>query len=165
MSYGLDIGTLVAHMKAQLASLESMDRILDSQEDAVRNSDTDAVIRSVSQLKGELVQRVQLEQQRDMLTRQWAGELGCSPEEITVSRISEMHAAAKPQLEDLSDRLHRMALQVQTKQEFCKNLMRSELKFVSHLVDALYPGQNSGTYQPGENLPRPKAAMSLDVRG
>jgi len=165
MNYILDIDSLVAHMQEQLSSLQSMNKILDRQEEAVKDGDTELVLQTVSQLKGELVERVRLEERRERFMAQWAGELGCSPEEVTVSRISSLDPQRKEQLESLSQQLHQVALQVQTKQEYCKVLMRSELKFVSHLVDALYPGHTSGAYTPGDNLPQVRPALSLDVRG
>jgi hypothetical protein len=161
----LDMDSLIAHMQEQVNSLHHMEEILDRQEAAVRIGDADAVLTSVSQIRDELIRRVQLEEARERMVIEWARELGCTPEEVTVSRLAQNDPSRSKSLQDLSDQLHKLATTVQAKQEYCRALLRSELQFVSHLVDAMYPGRNSGAYTPGSQLPAATPALSLDVRG
>lgn len=165
MNQVLDIDLLVAHMQEQVNSLEHMTQILDRQEEAVRAGDADAVLASVAQIRDELVRRVQLEETRERLIMQWAKELGCTPEEVTVSKLSLSDPSRSTSLQSLSGQLHELAIEVQAKQEYCRALLRSELQFVSHLVDAMYPGRNSGAYQPGSQMPQSTPALSLDIQG
>jgi len=165
MNYVLDLDTLIAHMQEQIASLKNMNSVLDNQEDAVRRNDVDRVLETISQLQGELVERVRLEGSREHLMTQWAGELGCTPEEVTVSKLVHLDPIRGDKLKALSLELHQAATEVQAKQQYCKALLHSELRFISHLVDALYPGRNAGTYSPGDSTPQMQPAMSLDVRG
>ena len=165
MNKVLDMDTLVNHMQQQVDSLRRMEQILDQQETAVRAGDTEAVLSTVSLIRDELMKRVELEQSRELIIEQWAKDLGCSTDEVTVSRLAASDSSRAPMLQSLSDQLHELAITVQAKQEYCRALLRSELQFVSHLVDAMYPGRNSGTYKPGSQVPSAAPALSLDVRG
>lgn len=161
----LTVDRALAHMQAQLGSLRAMSDILEEQEQAVRSGRGDLVLESVARLRGELVERVRLEEERDLLIRQWADQLGCAPEQVTASRLAEIDPARGPELQSLSDQLHDEALRVQAQQQHTQALMRAELRFVSHLVDALYPGRQSGAYQPGNPAPTTPGPTSVELRG
>ena len=160
----VDIRPAVDHLKAQLGSLLRMRDLLLEQQEAVENSDATKVLQAVALLKAELANRVSLEETRERLLAEWAEELDCLPGEISAAQLADLDPACGPEIRSLSRQVHEEALTVQSLHSYVQALLRSELNFVSCLVDALYPNQQTGVYAADGSSDERTFPRSLDVR-
>lgn len=160
-----DTKQVVNHLDAQLNSLLKMRDVLDEQDDAVEASDAERVLAAVGELRVQLAERVQLESDREKLINAWARKLQCLPEEVTASRLAEADPQNGPRIQELSRMIHTEALRVQSMHAQVQARLRSELSFVSCLVDALYPAQTPGGYSPaGQTAPVTSIPSTVDVK-
>lgn len=156
---------VLAHLDAQLNSLLSLRDLLAEQDDAVEAADAERVIEAVGELRVQLAGRVQLESERERLVNQWARQLGCLPDEVSASKLAELDPANGEEIRSLSRQIHTEALRVQSMHAQVQERLRSELSFVSCLVDALYPSANPGGYDPaGKVSDTPSIPSTLDVK-
>ena len=155
---------VIIHLQAQLASLLGLRDVMAEQDDAVEASDPQRVLDAVAELRVQLAGRVQIETEREQLLGKWSALLDCLPEEISAGRLAELDPANGSEIRKLSADIHTEALRVQSMHAQVQERLRSELNFVSCLVDALYPPTNAGGYSVSGPA-QPKVPMALDVRG
>lgn len=160
----IDAAQVVNHLEAQLKSLLRLKDILLEQDDAVASEDAQRVLDSVGELRVHLAERVELESQRERLLNSWARDLNCLPEEVSARKIAEQDELHGDRIRSLSEEVHREAIRVQSMHSQVQTRLRSELSFVSCLVDALYPKTDPGSYSPHQTSKTPTPLRTLDVK-
>ena len=160
----IDGSQVLNHLEEQLQSLHSLKDLLEEQDEAVSAEDPQRVLEAVGQLRVQLAARVDLESRREAMLQKWADSLGCLPEEVSASSLAEQDPVNGKRIRSMSAEIHQEAIKVQSLHNLVQSRLRSELSFVSCLVDALYPKNDAGSYSPHKTTKTPTLPRTLDVK-
>ncbi len=131
-------GQVLAHLDAQIASVERLLEIVLQQGAAIRTRDVHAVVRLAGLLYAELTRREEIECERSLLLERAAAQLQIKPGVVTVTHLlalmdlasGRLLTARSAQLRGLLDELRR--------EHSCNRaIMQIELSFLDHLMQSL----------------------------
>jgi hypothetical protein len=86
---------IVEHLERQLQSTRRLLQAVLAQTDAIRAQDVEGVLARLADVQAEMVKRVQLERERDVITQQAGVLLGCAPDAVTLDALLELVPAAE----------------------------------------------------------------------
>lgn len=136
---------LVTHLDRQVRSTRRLLGIVLSQASAIRERDVETVLSKLAELQGEMVQRAQLEQERDGLMKRSAALLRIDPAEVDIDALVTLETPGDAVVaRDLSTELKGLLSETARVHDRNRVLIRQELSFLDHLMRML-----SGTMRTG----------------
>ncbi|HEY1450404.1 MAG TPA: hypothetical protein VGF47_05575, partial [Solirubrobacteraceae bacterium] len=81
---------VLAHLHAQIASVQRLLEMVLEQGAAIRSREVHEVVRLAGLLHGELVRREQIERERAVLLQSAGARLGVEPGHVTVTRLTAL---------------------------------------------------------------------------
>lgn len=145
---------VLAHLDAQITSVEHLYEIVLKQGAAIRARDVHTVVQLAGLLHGEIARREQIESERTRLLERAGTQLGIPPELVTVTRLITLmdHESGRLTIE-LSARLRGLLDELRREHACNRAIMQIELSFLDHLMQALaLDGQTQG-YDPRGSAP------------
>ncbi len=129
---------VLAHLDAQIASVQRLLEIVLEQGAAIRARDVHAVVRFAGLLHGELARRQQIEATRSQLLERAGMLLGIPAQAVTLTRLSVLLDPARAQLAAERSAQLRGLLEELRREHACNRaLMQIELSFLDHLMQSL----------------------------
>jgi hypothetical protein len=129
---------VLAHLHAQIASVQRLLEIVLEQGAAIRSREVHEVVRLAGLLHGELVRREQIERERAVLLQSAGARLGVEPGQVTVTRLTAlMDPAAALAVSERSARLQGLLDELRSVHACNRAVMRIELSFLDHLMQSL----------------------------
>ena len=129
---------VLAHLDAQIASVQRLLEIVLEQGAAIRARDVHAVVRFAGLLHGELARRAQIEATRSRLLERAGALLGIPAQAVTLTRLSVLLDPARAQLAAERSAQLRGLLEELRREHACNRaLMQIELSFLDHLMQSL----------------------------
>jgi hypothetical protein len=129
---------VLAHLDAQIASVQRLLEIVLEQGAAIRARDVHTVVRFAGLLHGELARRSQIEATRSLLLERAGALLGIPAQAVTLSRLSVLLDPARAQLAAERSAQLRGLLEELRREHACNRaLMQIELSFLDHLMQSL----------------------------
>jgi hypothetical protein len=156
---------IVEHLERQLASTRRLLQVVLAQTDAIRAQDVEGVLARLADVQAEMVKRVQLERERDVIMQHAGTLLGCVPEAVTLPALLELlpggdarrAAEMSAELRGLLGELSRVHAQNRL-------LIRQELSFLDHLMRVLSGTPQCGYTPVGQSTPhRPASVFDMRV--
>jgi hypothetical protein len=139
---------LLEHLERQLASARRLLQIVLAQGEAIRDQDVESVLARLGDVQAEMVKRVQLERERDVLLAQAAGGLGMRPDAVTFDALlAGMGAHEADRARQISAELRGTLTEVSRVHGQNRILIRQELSFLDHLMRVL-SGMPQAGYSP-----------------
>jgi hypothetical protein len=155
---------LLEHLDRQVRSSQRLLGIVIDQGKAIRGRDVEGVLLKLSELQAEMVQRTQLEAERDALIARAAEEIGCRPDEIDLEAMLERALPGDAaQARALSAELRGLITETSRVHEQNRVLLRQELSFLDHLMRML-TGTPQGAYTPGGLGRAPQLSNAVNAR-
>ncbi len=140
---------VIAHLDGQIASAARLLEIVLAQHHAIEARDIDGVVREVSAFQAEFQRRIRIEDERNRLLNRAATALGLAPAEVTITRMTMLMAPHHGQVaQTRSAELQRLLLELTRQHALNQQLMKQELAFLDHLLNAVEPMAALG-YEPG----------------
>jgi hypothetical protein len=140
---------VLAHLDAQLASVQRLLEIVLEQGAAIRARDVHTVVRLAGLLHGELARRHQIEETRSELLQRAGARLGVPAQAVTLTRLSVLLEPAHAQLAaERSARLRGLLEELRREHACNRALMRIELSFLDHLLRSLALDAGVESYDP-----------------
>ncbi len=138
---------VLAHLQAQIASVQRLLEIVLEQGVAIRARDVHEVVRLAGLLHGELSRREQIERQRTLLLASAAARLGIEPGQVSVTRLTaQMQPAAADAVNERSARLRGLLQELRAVHACNRAVMKIELSFLDHLMQSLALDQRTHGY-------------------
>jgi hypothetical protein len=129
---------VLAHLDAQIASVQRLLEIVLEQGAAIRARDVHTVVRFAGLLHGELARRQQIEATRSQLLERAGALLGIPAQAVTLTRLSVLLDPARAQLAAERSAQLRGLLEELRREHACNRaLMQIELSFLDHLMQSL----------------------------
>ncbi len=129
---------VLAHLDAQIASVQRLLEIVLEQGAAIRARDVHTVVRFAGLLHGELARRQQIEATRSQLLERAGMLLGIPAQAVTLTRLSVLLDPARAQLAAERSAHLRGLLEELRREHACNRaLMQIELSFLDHLMQSL----------------------------
>jgi hypothetical protein len=129
---------VLAHLDAQIASVQRLLEIVLEQGAAIRARDVHTVVRLAGLLHGELACRRQIEETRSRLLERAGAQLGIAAGAVTLTRLSVLLRPAHAQLAaERSARLRGLLEELRREHSCNRALMQIELSFLDHLMRSL----------------------------
>jgi hypothetical protein len=129
---------VLAHLDAQIASVQRLLEIVLEQGAAIRARDVHTVVRFAGLLHGELARRQQIEATRSLLLERAGALLGIPAQAVTLTRLSVLLDPARAQLAAERSAQLRGLLEELRREHACNRaLMQIELSFLDHLMQSL----------------------------
>jgi hypothetical protein len=129
---------VLAHLDAQIASVQRLLEIVLDQGAAIRARDVHTVVRFAGLLHGELARRRQIEETRSRLLERAGAQLGIPAQTVTLTRLSVLMDPAHAQLAaERSARLRGLLEELRREHSCNRALMQIELSFLDHLMQSL----------------------------
>ncbi len=129
---------VLAHLDAQIASVQRLLEIVLDQGAAIRARDVHTVVRFAGLLHGELARRRQIEDTRSRLLEQAGAQLGIPAQAVTLTRLSALMGPAHAALAaERSARLRGLVEELRREHSCNRALMQIELSFLDHLMRSL----------------------------
>jgi hypothetical protein len=129
---------VLAHLDAQIASVQRLLGIVLEQGAAIRARDVHTVVRFAGLLHGELARRRQIEETRSQLLQRAGAQLGIPAHAVTLTRLSVLLSPAHAQLAaERSARLRGLLEELRREHACNRALMQIELSFLDHLMRSL----------------------------
>jgi flagellar biosynthesis/type III secretory pathway chaperone len=129
---------VLAHLDAQIASVQRLLEIVLEQGAAIRSRDVHTVVRFAGLLHGEIARRQQIEETRSRLLERAGGLLGIPAQAVTLSRLSVLLDPARAQLAaERSAQLRGLIEELRREHSCNRALMQIELSFLDHLMQSL----------------------------
>lgn len=151
---------VIAHLDAQIASTARLLETVMAQHAAIVERDIDGVVHQVSAFQAEFQRRARIEDERARLLARAGAALGLPPTEVTVTRMTLL---MDPQLAQIaqqrSDELQRLLQELTRQHGLNQSLMRQELAFLDHLLNAVEPGAALGYASGGQVSSMPVAPL------
>ncbi len=143
---------VLAHLDAQLASVQRLLEVVLEQGAAIRARDVHAVVRFAGLLHGELACRGQIEATRSRLLERAGALLGIPAQAVTLTRLSVLIDPARAQLAaERSARLRGLLEELRREHACNRALMQIELSFLDHLMQSLALDAGVHGYDPRGN--------------
>jgi hypothetical protein len=140
---------VLAHLDAQVASVQRLLEIVLEQGAAIRARDVHTVVRFAGLLHGELARREQIEQTRSQLLERAGALLGIPAQAVTLSRLSVLLDPAHAKLAAERSAQLRGLLEELRREHACNRaLMQIELSFLDHLMQSLALDAGVNGYDP-----------------
>jgi hypothetical protein len=140
---------VLAHLDAQIASVQRLLEIVLEQGAAIRARDVHTVVRYAGLLHGELARRSQIEETRSQLLERAGAQLGIPAHAVTLTRLSVLLAPAHAQLAAERSAQLRGLLEELRREHACNRaLMHIELSFLDHLMRSLALDAGVDGYDP-----------------
>lgn len=150
---------VLAHLEAQIASVEHLYEIVLKQGVAIRGRDVHTVVQLAGLLHGEITRREHIELERTQLLERAGMQLGIPAELVTVTRLTTLMDPESGRLTvELSARLRGLLDELRREHSCNRAIMQIELSFLDHLMQALaLDGQTHG-YDPRGSAPTGRAS-------
>lgn len=140
---------VLAHLDAQIASVQRLLEIVLEQGTAIRARDVHTVVRLAGLLHGELSRRAQIEQTRSELLQRAGAQLGVPAPAVTLTRLSVLMDPARAQLAaERSAQLRGLLAELRREHACNRALMQVELSFLDHLMKSLSLDSSVHSYDP-----------------
>jgi hypothetical protein len=140
---------VLAHLDAQIASVQRLLEIVLEQGAAIRARDVHTVVRYAGLLHGELARRSQIEETRSQLLERAGAQLGIPAHAVTLTRLSVLLRPAHAQLAaERSARLRGLLEELRREHACNRALMHIELSFLDHLMRSLALDAGVDGYDP-----------------
>jgi hypothetical protein len=154
---------LVAHLDRQVRSTRRLLGIVISQATAIRERDVETVLSKLGELQGEMVQRAQLEQERDGLMKRSAALLRIDPAEVDIDALVTLETPQDAVVaRDLSAELKGLLAETARLHDRNRALIRQELSFLDHLMRMLSGTMRTG-YSPDGMTRAPQALNAVNA--
>ncbi len=132
------VDDVLAHLDAQIASARSLLEVVLEQGAAIRARDVHTVVRLAGILRGEIVRRQLLEEDRARLLTRCGERLGVPAEAVTLASLSTlMDGAGSERASARSAELSGLLHELQREHSCNRALMQIELGFLDHLMGML----------------------------
>lgn len=158
---------LLAHLDAQIASAARLLEIAMAQRAAIRERDVEAIMAQVGAFNAELERRTRLEDERGRLLARAGAALRLAPEQVTLTRLTTLiDPSDAERARARSEELQRLLAELAAQHGANQALMRQELAFLDHLLNAVQPAPALGYAQNGRSTPMPAptpAHRNLDL--
>jgi hypothetical protein len=140
---------VLAHLDAQIASVQRLLEITLEQGAAIRARDVHTVVRLAGLLHGELSRRAQIEQARSQLLERAGAQLGLPASAVTLTRLSVLMDDPTAQLAaERSVQLRGLVAELRREHSCNRALMQIELSFLDHLMRSLSLDASVHSYDP-----------------
>jgi hypothetical protein len=148
---------VLAHLDAQIASVQRLLGIVLEQGAAIRARDVHTVVRFAGLLHGELARRGQIEDTRSELLERAGAQLGIPAQAVTLSRLAVLMDSANAALAAERSACLRGLVEELRREHSCNRaLMQIELSFLDHLMRSLALDASVDGYHPrGSTAGRP----------
>ena len=154
---------LVTHLDRQVRLTRRLLEIVVSQATAIRERDVETVLSKLAELQGEMVQRAQLEQERDGLMQRSAALLRIDPAEVDIDALVTLETPDDAVVaRDLSGVLKGLLSETARVHDRNRVLIRQELSFLAHLMRMLSGTMRSG-YSPDGVTRAPQALNAINA--
>lgn len=159
------MSTLLEHLDRQVESSRRLLGIVLSQGKAIRGRDVEGVLAKLAELQAELLQRAQLETERDGILRDASSRLGLPVEQVDLEAVLELEPSVETagQARALSAELKGLVAETGRLHEQNRVLLRQELSFLDHLMRVLSGVPQAG-YTPNGFGSAPQLVNALDAR-
>jgi hypothetical protein len=155
---------VLEHLDKQVRSSQRLLGIVLQQGKAIRGRDVEGVLARLSELQAEMLQRAQLEQERDGILRNASASLGCPLDDVDLETIIAADPAVDgPKVRQLSAELKGLVSETARIHEQNRVLLRQELSFLDHLMRVLSGTPQAG-YTPGGFASTPQLVNALNAR-
>ena len=161
---------VLAHLDAQIASVQRLLEIVLEQGAAIRARDVHTVVRFAGLLHGELARRGQIEATRSRLLERAGALLGIPAQAVTLTRLSVLMDPARARLAaERSAQLRGLLEELRREHSCNRALMQIELSFLDHLMQSLALDAGVHGYDPrgtataGASAARHGALRVLDL--
>jgi hypothetical protein len=129
---------VLAHLDAQIASVQRLLEIVLEQGAAIRARDVHTVVRFAGLLHGELARRGAIEDTRSELLQRAGALLGIPAQSVTLTRLSVLMEPARAALAaERSARLRGLVEELRREHACNRALLQIELSFLDHLMRSL----------------------------
>jgi hypothetical protein len=162
---------VLAHLDAQIASVQRLLEIVLEQGAAIRARDVHTVVRFAGLLHGEVARRREIEETRSRLLERAGAQLGIPAQAVTLTRLSVLLNAADAQLAaERSAQLRGLLEELRREHSCNRALMQIELSFLDHLMRTLSLDAGVDGYDPrgsttaGASAARHGALRVLDLQ-
>jgi hypothetical protein len=162
---------VLAHLDAQIASVQRLLEIVLEQGAAIRARDVHTVVRLAGLLHGELARRSQIEETRSLLLERAGAQLGIPAQAVTLTRLSVLLEPAHAEFAaERSARLRGLLEELRREHSCNRALMQIELSFLDHLMQSLALDAGVHGYDPrgsttsGASAGRHGALRVLDLQ-
>jgi FlgN protein len=143
---------VLAHLDAQLASVQRLLEVVLEQGAAIRARDVHAVVRFAGLMHGELARRGQIEATRSRLLERAGALLGIPAQAVTLTRLAVLIEPARARLAaERSARLRGLLEELRREHACNRALMQIELSFLDHLMQSLALDAGVHGYDPRGN--------------
>jgi hypothetical protein len=151
---------VIAHLDAQIASTARLLETVMAQHAAIVERDIDGVVHQVSAFQAEFQRRARIEDERTRLLYRAGAALGLAPTEVTVTRMTLLMDPQHAQVaQQRSGELQRLLGELTRQHGLNQSLMRQELAFLDHLLNAVEPGAALGYESGGQVSSMPIAPL------
>ncbi len=151
---------VIAHLDAQIASTARLLETVMAQHAAIVERDIDGVVHQVSAFQAEFQRRARIEDERTRLLYRAGSALGLPPAEVTVTRMTLLMDPQHAQVaQQRSGELQRLLGELTRQHGLNQSLMRQELAFLDHLLNAVEPGAALGYESGGQVSSMPIAPL------
>jgi hypothetical protein len=162
---------VLAHLDAQIASVQRLLEIVLEQGAAIRARDVHTVVRFAGLLHGELARRREIEETRSRLLERVGAQLGIPAQAVTLTRLSVLLHPTDAQLAaERSAQLRGLLEELRREHSCNRALMQIELSFLDHLMRTLSLDAGVEGYDPrgsttaGASAARHGALRVLDLQ-
>lgn len=140
---------VLAHLHAQISSVEQLLEIVVAQGSAIRSRDVHEVVRLAGILHGEMSRREQIERDRSALLQRAGARLGIEASRVTVTQLAAlMEPGTGRAVRERSARLQGLLDELRSVHDCNRAVMRVELAFLDHLMQSLALDHSTHSYDP-----------------
>lgn len=156
---------LVEHLERQLASNRRMLQIVLAQSEAIKVQDVQGVLARLADVQQEMVQRSQIERERDALLANAAQVLRVPADQVTLDMLLQLTPEpTATRVRVLSAELKGLLAEVARIHRQNRVLIRQELLFLDHLMRVMSGAPQAGYTSVGHTTPTQPANL-VDLRG
>jgi len=156
---------LVEHLERQLASNRRMLQIVLAQSEAIKIQDVQGVLARLAEVQQEMVQRSQIERERDALLANAAQVLRVPADQVTLDMLLQLTPEpTATRVRVLSAELKGLLAEVARIHRQNRVLIRQELLFLDHLMRVMSGAPQAGYTSVRHNTPTQPANL-VDLRG
>jgi biopolymer transport protein ExbD len=159
------VNGLVEHLERQLASNRRMLQIVLAQSEAIKVQDVQGVLARLAEVQQEMVQRGQIERERDALLANAAQVLRVPADQVTLDMLLQLTPEpTATRVRVLSAELKGLLAEVARIHRQNRVLIRQELLFLDHLMRVMSDAPQAGYTSVGHTTPTQPANL-VDLRG
>jgi hypothetical protein len=146
---------VLAHLDVQIASARRLLASILSQGQAIRARDVEGVVARLAEVKSEMAQRADLEEERTNLLVRAGIALGVPAPQVTLDAMTMLMPVNEgARARQRSAELRGLLAEIAREHGINRALMRQELAFLDHLVRLIGQEPDTG-YRPGGSEPVP----------